>query len=429
MAVVTGPAAADVDLRVEGRPPSDPIQVFVRVTDSQGAPVTGLTAADFTVLIDGVEFPLQQSNLTLPPSEDPNQHVSVVFAMDYTSSVTDIALDTMQNAVIAFINAMNPGDMAAIVKFNNTTGASVVAAFTEIDGGGNPNNEALEAAVLAAYPGDGSNILDATNLALEQFATATLPGGPKAVVLVTDGIDTHSSSNSVDVIDTASENSIPIFTIAVGDPNQQALNLMNELADETGGEFFLAPTGQDIEDAYAAIFALLASEYLITIPETSIADCAEHELEVTVNADSRSVMFTRRQCDTTPNNFTFASLTNVRVGANVTSEEVTISGIEVPAHISVIQGRYSIGCTDTFTNDPATISDGDTVCIRQTAADQPSTSRTTTLTVGGFAATFTTTTGTDSGGGGGGGGGGGATGLLELLLGLGLLLGRRVFTR
>jgi hypothetical protein len=110
---------------------------------------------------------------------------------------------------------------------------------------------------------------------------------------------------------------------------------------------------------------------------------------------------------------------------------VTITGIEVPAHISVIGGTYSIGCGPNeadFTNQPGTIADGDTVCLRQTTSGQASTDKVTTLTIGGVAGTFTTTTAAAGGGGGNNGGGGGATGLFELLLGLAaLLLVRRRF--
>src|SRR5262245_66292495 len=88
-ALAAGPAVGEVDLRVEGRPPTDPIQIFVRVRNGN-VPVTGLDIGDFSIRIDnGQPIQLLPEYLTLPPSEDPNQHVSVVFTMDYTSSVTD----------------------------------------------------------------------------------------------------------------------------------------------------------------------------------------------------------------------------------------------------------------------------------------------------------------------------------------------------
>ena len=99
---------------------------------------------------------------------------------------------------------------------------------------------------------------------------------------------------------------------------------------------------------------------------------------------------------------------------------MTISGIEVPAHISVIQGQYSIGCNGTFTRDPGTISNGQTVCVRSQASNTAGATKTSTLTIGGVAGTFDVITRGGSGGG-GGGGGGGSTGLPELLLLIGAL--------
>ena len=41
---------------------------------------------------------------------------------------------------------------------------------------------------------------------------------------------------------------------------------------------------------------------------------------------------------------------------------VTISGIEVPVQMRVTGGRYSIGCSGTFTSNAESISNGQTVC-------------------------------------------------------------------
>jgi hypothetical protein len=139
--------------------------------------------------------------------------------MDYTSSVTNQFLAEMQNAVIDFITAMEPGDMAAIIKFNETSGEQVIRAFTEIDDNDvNGNDKLLIDAVASDYPGDGSNILDAVNLGVQQFTGALLPPGPKAVILVSDGRDSDSDIGEAGVIDNANELSLPIFTIGIGNP-------------------------------------------------------------------------------------------------------------------------------------------------------------------------------------------------------------------
>jgi VWFA-related protein len=425
------PARADVNVRVEARPPSAPIEVFINVTDANGDPLGGLAASDFTITIDGDPITIADGDLTLPPAQDPNQRVSVVFTMDYSPSVVAAARAEMEQAVVDFVNGMNDGDYAAIVKFNatNPNGASLVAEFTEIDHGA--NNAALEAAARSDYPGNGTNLLDALELSINHILTPPLPlpTGPKSIVLISDGGEFDSTVTQSEVLALANDNSIPIFTIGVADLSEPGFQeLLESLAGGTGGEFFEAPTAQNIADAYDTILLRLQNEYVLSIPN-GITDCAEHEMVVEVTGQAPvSVLFTRRICDTEPNPFSFNALTGLDRGETVTSNTVTITGIEVPAHISVIAGSYSIGCgpnDSDFTSQPGTISDGETVCVRTTASNQASTTKVTTLTIGGIAGTFSTTTAAGSGGG-GGGGGGGATGLFELLLALAALaVGRR----
>jgi len=294
LAFWTSPANAAVDVRVEARPVSDPIQVFVNVTDSSGNPVSGLTASDFTVLVDGTT--VTSPTFTLPPSQDGTQRVSVVFAMDMSQSVQSTALDPMRNAVTAFINAMRPGDYAAIVKFNNTNPekASVVQPFTEIDDGA--GSSTLVGAVTAPYPGSGSNVLDGVLLSIRQLrspAPVTLPAGPKAVVLVSDGRDNSSTSTLTEVLTSANAASIPVFVIGVGDLTNNGLKLLQDLASGTGGAYLHAPSNSQIDAAYAQVRNLLSNEYLLTFT-SSITDCGSHTLEVRVaNQGSKSTPFTR----------------------------------------------------------------------------------------------------------------------------------------
>lgn len=416
------PAWADVDLRVEGQPISDPIQAFITVTDANGDPVPGLTAADFTVTLDGVPVVIQPSDLTLPPAQDPNQKVSVIFAMDFSSSVTNVALEALQDAVIAFIDAMNDGDHAAILKFNGELGASIVQPFLAIDHGA--NSAALEAVVMEEYPGGLTNMYDALILAIEHFVTppSPLPAGPKAIILVTDAAENSSEATESEVIALANDNSIPIFTIGVGafdGPNR--IERLTNLAEQTGGDFLPAPTNQDIADAYATISQLLNNEYLLTIA-SGITDCAVHTLEVAVagQAAPASATFTRRACDVLPDPFSFASQTGLNTGRPATSNTITITGIETDAVINSSNGQYSVGCNGTFTGSPGTISNGQTVCVRHTTSTQYSASTVTTVSVGDGSATFTSTTRAEPSS-----GGGGATGALELLVGLWLLRRRR----
>ncbi|HEX4910720.1 MAG TPA: hypothetical protein VFV64_08160 [Permianibacter sp.] len=127
--------------------------------------------------------------------------------------------------------------------------------------------------------------------------------------------------------------------------------------------------------------------------------------------------------DNDPNAFSFASQTGVAQNTTIVSAPATITGIAVPAAVSIVGGQYSVGCTGTFTAAAGTISDGQTLCLRHTSANAASSTVTTTVTVGGGSATFQSTTAAASSSGGGGGGGGGS-GLYLLPLSV-LLLWRR----
>jgi VWFA-related protein len=414
------PAWADTELRLKTQPITDPVQAFVTVTDEGGDPLAGLTAADFGVTLDGVPVVIQPSDLTLPPAQDPNQKISVIFVMDFSTSVVSNALAAMQDAVIAFIDAMNDGDRVAILKFNGTLGTSIVQEFVAIDHGA--NSAALEAALMEEYDGDASNIYDALQLGIEHFVAPPnpLPPGPKALILVSDGGENASVATESGVISLANDHSLPIFTVGVGNfTTTNRLRLLTTVAEQTGADFLPAPTDEDIAVGYATLFKLLDNEYLLTIA-SNITDCAVHTLEVAVagQATPASATFTRRDCDVMPDPFSFTSQSGLTTGRMTTSNTVTITGIETDVVIDSSNGTYSIGCNGSFTNSPGTISNGQTVCVRHSTSAEFSATKVTTVAVGGASATFTTTTRSEPSG------GGGATGALELLIGL-LLLRRR----
>jgi uncharacterized delta-60 repeat protein len=97
--------------------------------------------------------------------------------------------------------------------------------------------------------------------------------------------------------------------------------------------------------------------------------------------------------DTTPDPFQLNALGAVAQSVYASSFEITMTGINAPAPISVTGGEYAIGCgRGVFTAQAGTISNGQTVCVRHVTSAAPGTTVTTTLTVGGVSAAFTSTT-------------------------------------
>jgi VWFA-related protein len=341
-AFLAGPAKAAVDLRVESRPIGSPIEAYVTVTNADGSPVGGLTLSNFTVTLDGTT--VQAPDFSLPPSANPAKNVSVVFAMDYSGSVSGGARATMDTAVVNFINSMSPGDYAAIVKFNNSNPgkASIVQQFTRIDGA--LGTDSLVAAAMLDYSGNYSNIFDAINVALGHIllppAGVTLPSGPKAVVLISDGQDNASINTQSFVIDKASSLGIPIFTIGVGTPGTDGSNLMNALAARTGGNYISAPTTTEVTAAYATISSRLDNGYLLSFA-SSITDCNPHTLSVTVAGQGTTeARFTR--CDATTGPVTVPNVVNQLEAAArtaITNANLVVGTVTQQPSATVAAGR------------------------------------------------------------------------------------------
>lgn len=106
---------------------------------------------------------------------------------------------------------------------------------------------------------------------------------------------------------------------------------------------------------------------------------------------SSTFSVTTRYADTTPDSFTLDPQNNMSLNTVVTSNAVTISGIEATAYISVSGGQYSIN-GGAFTSAIGTVINGDTVEVRQTSSANNATTTNAVLTVGGVSGTFSVTT-------------------------------------
>ncbi len=426
--LTAAPARADIDLRVESRPNTGAIEAYVRVTDGSGS-VTGLTRGDFAVKLDAA--PLDTFTLSLPPDQDPAQKVSVVFVNAIDSFVA--------SQIVNFVNQMAVGDYAAIIGFVPMISESslrpfarrpVVQPLTQIDAGVGTDT-LVDFLSLPGHFYSSPNptmVFDAMNRAVNQFVAppVALPNGPKAIILIGSHRDNYSTQTQSDLVALANDNSIAVFTVRVANTAENAVvnALMESLAEDTGGSYSIVPDAAQVAGTLATLAGILNDSYRLMIPQTAVTDCYPHVLEVTSQAQSESIPFTR--CDTTPDELQFTSRDNVGTGTIVVSDAVTVTGIDGPVAISVHDGEYSIGCSRTFTVTPGFIFPGDKVCVRHTASVASGDSTSTLLIVGGVPSWFWSTTSAGlpprppkraSGG--------GAAGLIELLFLLGVLLSRR----
>ncbi len=95
--------------------------------------------------------------------------------------------------------------------------------------------------------------------------------------------------------------------------------------------------------------------------------------------------------DVSPDPFGFAPRSGVEREAIVTSDAVTITGIDVAVSVSVAGGEYSRNGA-AFTATPGVVEAGDVLQLRHTASPEFATTRLTDVTVGDFSTTFRSTT-------------------------------------
>jgi len=95
--------------------------------------------------------------------------------------------------------------------------------------------------------------------------------------------------------------------------------------------------------------------------------------------------------DTTPDDVTFNSVSNVAVSTALESNSVLISGMTVSAPITITNGSYSKN-NNTFTSASGTIATGDTLKLRQTSSASFSTPTTCTVNIGTATELWTITT-------------------------------------
>jgi hypothetical protein len=95
--------------------------------------------------------------------------------------------------------------------------------------------------------------------------------------------------------------------------------------------------------------------------------------------------------DFTPEPFTFAERTGVLTNVFVTSEARTITGINMPAPVSIANGQYSIN-GGPYTTAAGVISNGQTLRVRHVSASTSGTTTTSTIAVGTYETTFRSTT-------------------------------------
>ncbi len=222
------------------------IETYVSVYDSSNQTIAGLTENNFTLT--------EQSTMESSPTEeyinvteiDTAGGVSIALVLDVSGSMGGQPLIDLKSAANNFVDLMAPLDRIAIISFSDSPVLDMD--FTS-------NQASLHAAIDSLEDGGGTYLFDAICFAVVEAVPEI---GVKAIIAMTDG---NSSGDLTDAIECAQNANIPVYTIGLGDAVESVLD---SIANATDGEYYYAPTSDQLDSIYAAISAIIRSGYMIT---------------------------------------------------------------------------------------------------------------------------------------------------------------------
>jgi VWFA-related protein len=281
---------AQEQIRATFRSSLELVSIAVVVRDGGGRLVTGLRAEDFEILDGGAVRPATHFEA------GQNADARLALLVDSSGSmVVGARPERTRMAANFLIAGMRPTDAATVFSFD-----SEVRRLTPYTG----SSEALRTAVTTVVPFGSTCLFDA----IVGTARTVQEDAPRAraVVLLTDGIDTASLHSADDAATAAARLDLPIYVLGVGSLSGQlpdssrrdgpAPFSVADLARRTGGLSADAASPAQLSVATQTILDELHHQYLIAFEGGS--EPGWHSLQVRVrkgrvNARSRDGYFVR----------------------------------------------------------------------------------------------------------------------------------------
>jgi len=269
--LVGGGGAEDVKLVGAGEFASgvdvDFVELYASAVDRRGRPVDDLRPDEITV----VESGRPQTIRRIEQVADLPMHSAIL--LDTSSSMVE-ELDEAERAALRFFSeVMTERDRAAVLTFADTPRVAVrFTSSVEVLAGG-----------LADLEADGNtNLWDAIAFALHYFSGIR---GRRALVLISDGVDSGSRFSYEQIIEYAQRTGVEIYVIGMNVPNRppEAGMFLDRLAVETGGRAYRISRAVELGPIYRAIQNELRAQYLIAYQSDSPDDDSYRPIDVKVS--------------------------------------------------------------------------------------------------------------------------------------------------
>jgi Ca-activated chloride channel homolog len=246
------------------------VNVFVNVTDRNGAIVGGLTRNDFALTEDGRA---QQIAIFERRSDMP---LNLTLAIDTSASVAkDLAVE--QHAARHFIDAiLRPHDQMSLLEFSSAVWE--LTPFTN-------NASRVERGIAGLRGGGGTAFYDAIVYGSQKLGAQR---GRKVLIVVSDGDDTVKGATYAEALEQALRNDVMIYSLidvpieASAGRDLRGEHALITLAEQTGGKSFYAGA-EGLDKIFAQVSEDLRTQYFLAYyPHNQEPGTNFHRIQVNV---------------------------------------------------------------------------------------------------------------------------------------------------
>lgn len=230
------------------------VNVAVNVVDVHGAPIAGLTQADFQVAEDGKP---QKISFFEKESSTP---LSIVLAIDASESVFGnkrLELDAARHFIDSLLRDQDEVDL---IDFSDSV--REIVSFTN-------QKKRIERGLKELKPGDETALYDAIYLGSQRLAeTGQDAGRRRVLVLITDGVDTKGVAyeQALEQAQRAGAMIYPLIIVPVAADagrNTGGEHALIQMARDTGGKYYYVEDPRDLKAAFAHLSDDLRTQYAL----------------------------------------------------------------------------------------------------------------------------------------------------------------------
>jgi VWFA-related protein len=241
-------------------------------------PVVGLTAADFTVLDNGVPQQITDVSYEKLP-------IDVTVLLDVSASVTGPVLDDLRRSLRQLRTDFGARDRLRLITFDMRMRRLVD--FADLA-------SATDAALTSLGAAGSSAVFDSLAVAL---TAAVPPGRRQLVVLFSDGQDSSSISDAETLLDVAKRSTPTVAVVLASASSKQPASLLrsasrpgsltvgalaDQLASDTGGFVVGVTPGDNLSSTFRRVLELFRTSYVLYFTPRGVERQGNHTLDVRV---------------------------------------------------------------------------------------------------------------------------------------------------